>query len=104
MKIYCLSLVFIASAFAGCASIEEKSGGADHPADVRATPSQVPSVSNPQSDEGQYQPAVDAVYTCPMHPEVREAQPGRCPECGMDLVPEDSSDAVGAQDAGHAQH
>ncbi len=26
-------------------------------------------------------------YTCPMHPEVRAAQPGKCPTCGMDLVP-----------------
>ncbi len=26
-------------------------------------------------------------YTCPMHPEVQSATPGRCPKCGMDLVP-----------------
>jgi uncharacterized protein len=26
-------------------------------------------------------------YTCPMHPEVRQTGPGRCPKCGMDLVP-----------------
>jgi hypothetical protein len=25
-------------------------------------------------------------YTCPMHPEVRQAGPGRCPACGMNLV------------------
>ena len=24
-------------------------------------------------------------YTCPMHPEVRQAQPGSCPKCGMTL-------------------
>lgn len=29
------------------------------------------------------------VYTCPMHPEVREGSPGRCPICGMNLVPAD---------------
>jgi uncharacterized protein len=29
------------------------------------------------------------MYTCPMHPEVRSTTPGRCPHCGMDLVPED---------------
>ena len=29
-----------------------------------------------------------AVYTCPMHPEVRSAEPGSCPHCGMKLVPE----------------
>jgi len=27
------------------------------------------------------------VYTCPMHPEVRQDKPGMCPECGMNLVP-----------------
>jgi uncharacterized protein len=27
------------------------------------------------------------VFTCPMHPEVSSAAPGRCPKCGMDLVP-----------------
>ncbi len=27
------------------------------------------------------------VYTCPMHPEVRQAGPGSCPKCGMALEP-----------------
>src|SRR5262249_15073115 len=26
------------------------------------------------------------VYSCPMHPEVTSAEPGRCPECGMKLL------------------
>jgi Cu(I)/Ag(I) efflux system membrane fusion protein len=26
-------------------------------------------------------------YTCPMHPSVRQVGPGKCPICGMDLVP-----------------
>ena len=31
----------------------------------------------------------DAIYTCPMHPEVRQKGPGKCPKCGgMALVPE----------------
>jgi P-type Cu+ transporter len=29
-----------------------------------------------------------AVYTCPMHPEVRQIGPGNCPICGMALEPE----------------
>jgi len=27
------------------------------------------------------------IYTCPMHPEVQQDKPGKCPKCGMDLVP-----------------
>ncbi len=30
------------------------------------------------------------LYVCPMHPEVRQPQPGKCPKCGMDLVLEGS--------------
>jgi Cu+-exporting ATPase len=29
----------------------------------------------------------DAIYTCPMHPEVRQVGPGACPICGMALEP-----------------
>jgi len=29
----------------------------------------------------------DAIYTCPMHPEVRQNGPGSCPICGMALEP-----------------
>ena len=28
------------------------------------------------------------IYTCPMHPEVRQDHPGPCPKCGMALEPE----------------
>lgn len=30
----------------------------------------------------------NAVYICPMHPEVKQIGPGACPICGMDLEPE----------------
>jgi len=29
----------------------------------------------------------DAIYTCPMHPEIRQKGPGACPICGMALEP-----------------
>ena len=29
-----------------------------------------------------------AVYTCPMHPQIRQDHPGNCPICGMTLEPE----------------
>jgi len=28
------------------------------------------------------------MYTCPMHPEIRQPAPGNCPKCGMTLEPE----------------
>lgn len=31
------------------------------------------------------------IYTCPMHPEIRQAGPGSCPICGMALEPEIAS-------------
>jgi multidrug efflux pump subunit AcrA (membrane-fusion protein) len=31
--------------------------------------------------------AAKQLYTCPMHPEVISDEPGKCPKCGMDLVP-----------------
>jgi len=32
-------------------------------------------------------PVAGAIYTCPMHPEVRQDGPGACPICGMGLEP-----------------
>ena len=32
--------------------------------------------------------ALKAMYTCPMHPQIRQAASGNCPICGMTLVPE----------------
>ena len=29
----------------------------------------------------------DPIYTCPMHPEIRQDRPGHCPKCGMTLEP-----------------
>jgi P-type Cu+ transporter len=33
-------------------------------------------------------PAGGTVYTCPMHPEIRQDHPGACPKCGMALDPD----------------
>ncbi len=40
------------------------------------------------------------VYTCPMHPEVKQDKAGKCPKCGMDLVPEKGA----APTEGHEGH
>ena len=31
--------------------------------------------------------AAGTIYTCPMHPEIRQDHPGSCPKCGMTLEP-----------------
>lgn len=41
-----------------------------------------PAVETPTSAPG-------TIYTCPMHPEIRQEGPGRCPKCGMALEPAD---------------
>ncbi|WP_370654645.1 heavy metal translocating P-type ATPase [Rhodoferax sp.] len=51
-----------------------------------ANPSQF-AVANPAPPPEQ-QVAPGTIYTCPMHPEVRQDHPGNCPKCGMTLEPE----------------
>ena len=44
---------------------------------------------NPQPTQPAPAPAPGgAMYTCPMHPEIRQPAPGSCPKCGMALEPE----------------
>lgn len=51
--------------------------GAAVPAPARAAPATAHDSGSPKS----------VVYTCPMHPDVTSSQPGKCPKCGMKLVP-----------------
>jgi Cu+-exporting ATPase len=47
--------------------------------------------NDPQKYLGKREPepvAEGTVYTCPMHPEIRQVGPGSCPICGMALEPE----------------
>jgi hypothetical protein len=32
------------------------------------------------------------IYTCPMHPQVKQGKPGNCPICRMTLVAENTQD------------
>ena len=43
------------------------------------------------------------IYTCPMHPEIRQVGPGACPICGMALEPElvTAADAAQSRARGH---
>src|SRR4051794_10552066 len=36
-------------------------------------------------------------FTCPMHPEVKSKTPGKCPKCGMELVPISMNSAMDCQ-------
>ncbi len=53
-----------------------------------ATPPAKPAAPAAAPTEGAV-PAATAgeTWTCPMHPEVKAAAPGKCPVCKMDLVP-----------------
>ena len=81
--------------------------GTDHPAhaDASESPLEDPAAflridsaeiepamapGEPEKAEGSETPA--GAYVCPMHPEVSSNEPGRCPECGMNLVPREKSE------------
>jgi len=45
------------------------------------------------------------LYVCPMHPEIRQDHPGRCPKCQMHLVPEGQvEDQAAHAHGGHDAH
>ncbi len=53
------------------------------------------------SPKGESEPPAPAgtIYTCPMHPQIRQNGPGACPICGMALEPEHpSADDSGAKE------
>ena len=45
-------------------------------------------LSGRAAEEEEEEAPPGAIYTCPMHPEVRQRGPGVCPKCGMALEPE----------------
>lgn len=40
----------------------------------------------------------DHIWTCSMHPQIRQNGPGQCPICGMDLIPLDESSSEAGPD------
>ena len=43
--------------------------------------------------------AKETIWTCSMHPQIRQSEPGQCPICGMDLIPveREAKDEPGAK-------
>ena len=108
LPLLCLSVLGVA----GCGSARLPEVGGTHPASPTAAEAPMPRPSsvldvggsnapaNPPptkaSDgphahhgEGAQAPpaAPEKLYTCPMHAEVVSKTPGKCPKCGMALVP-----------------
>lgn len=54
-------------------------------AKFEASPAQY--LAPPESAEVVSPVPAGTVYTCPMHPEIRQDHPGNCPKCGMTLEP-----------------
>lgn len=40
-----------------------------------------------------------SIYTCPMHPEIQQDKPGKCPKCGMNLVLQSEADEASGEHA-----
>jgi RND family efflux transporter, MFP subunit len=50
--------------------------------------------NEPQADEHNHSTTAESetIWTCSMHPQIRQNEPGDCPLCGMDLIPLESTD------------
>jgi len=56
---------------------------------------------NPDSAKPAPPQPANVVYTCPMHPQVRQIGPGSCPKCGMALEPAEFSFDAAEQQPNH---
>jgi len=40
-----------------------------------------------KTTEHQHEQSENTIWTCSMHPQIKQPEPGQCPLCGMDLIP-----------------
>jgi len=48
-------------------------------------------------------PKIRKAWHCPMHPQIVREAPGKCPICGMDLVPFEANSSTAVEFGGHAE-
>ncbi len=53
--------------------------------------------SSPKTEDGHHHSAEEnksGIWTCAMHPQIRKSEPGKCPICGMELIPLNQSSGI----------
>ena len=74
----------------GAVAQPEKKALAD---EMKKTSDQMKKTSDAMKQKSDEMKPATPIYTCPMHPEVRSDKPGKCPICGMKLVPKKKEEA-----------
>ena len=99
-----IGAALLMGAASGWAAIDQEQADANpesNQAGMTAGPDAEGNIGSDQQERGTF-------YACPMHPEVRQEKPGRCPTCGMNLEAqpsepdEDASDRGASGSHGHA--
>ena len=83
---YVLVLASILGAFAAGFYLRGGSGGAEHAHDAAESGAKA----------AESTASAPTAWTCSMHPQIRQPNPGKCPICAMDLIP------VGDDDGGNS--
>lgn len=55
-------------------------------------------LSPPDTSPPAMKPQGQAIYTCPMHPEIEQDHPGDCPKCGMALEPKTATGGTDSEE------
>ena len=71
----------------GSAPVSQSPHDPSNPAAAEGSPPGAATPEGAHVDAGASKEPAATVYTCPMHPEVTSSSPGKCPKCGMTLVP-----------------
>jgi len=86
-----LTVLFIASLFLGVvfANMFSGNGGKHYAAHMDTAPNIGSKDLKIKSHKGHNH---KKIYTCSMHPQIRKDKPGKCPICGMTLIPVDNDE------------